>query len=159
MGNKYEIYIGILAIVSVCFTSLIIFVSCYIEQLRKHPGGLVICQYFSILIYDLHFVLSPLTGMYFLHSSINHKICDCISIVFILAYFLTWNYNTCLAIEVFIKFRRITNTSYSIRLKAYHLTSWIVAIILTALIGGFGSYGQTSYESCFVKKKKARAFY
>lgn len=159
MGNNYEFFIGILAIVSVCLTSLIIFVSCYIEQLRKHPGGLVICQYFSILIYDLHFVLTPLTGMYFLYSSINNEICDCISIVFILAYFLTWNYNTCLAIEVFIKFRKITNTSYSRRLKVYHLTSWIIAIILTVLIGYFKSFGRTSYESCFVKKDTAGHYF
>lgn len=72
--------------------------------------------------------------------------------MFILGYFLIWNYNTCLSVEVFIKIKKITNQSYSRRRKAYHLLSWASAALLTALIGVYQSYGRTSYDCCFVKK-------
>jgi hypothetical protein len=91
-------------------------------------------------------------GVYYSFRKINSVICDCLSIFFIQAYFLTWNFNTCLSIEVCLKVRKITNTSYSRRLKIYHLSSWITASILTGLIGGLQSFGATSYESCFIKK-------
>lgn len=57
-----------------------------------------------------------------------------------------------MSIEVFIKIKKITNQSYSRRRKAYHLLSWALAILLTALIGIYQSYGRTSYDCCFVKK-------
>jgi len=63
MGNNYESSIGILAVISVFLTTVLIFLGCYLKQLRKHPGGLVITEYFSVLLYNLHFCLIPSIGV------------------------------------------------------------------------------------------------
>ena len=67
-------------------------------------------------------------------------------------YFLSWNYSLCLAFEVFLKVKHITNTSYSLRVKAYHIFSLFFAVLFTLLILGIGSFGKSLYGTCFVKK-------
>ncbi|OMJ73206.1 hypothetical protein SteCoe_28151 [Stentor coeruleus] len=148
MAINYELGVAILGSISIIVTIIFVIISFLIDQLRKHPGKLVFYQCILQIIYDLHFVLVDSFYM-----KIPSSLCQYFGFVFTFCYFLAWNYNTCLALEIYFKLKETTNTSYKKRNKMYHIISWTVALALNSIIAVVKNFGPTSYGTCFVAKQ------
>lgn len=149
MFNLTSLCYEILAPISVVSELLLFYGFIRIKHLRKHPEIMIFWQCCSQIILDIHWF----TGIELFKAQLSDKMCQLLGAFCMYFYYLSWDYNLFLSIEIFLKILNPHNTGYKKRRIWYqaisHLTSLIVFIIL--MTGQ--NNGSSIMKTCFVQNK------
>ena len=123
----------------------------FIKGLRRPPGMLILMQTFLQIALDLNW---GVTGLYIdiLDETPSSPLCRTLGIATIYCYFVSWNYNICLVIELIIKLKDPMNGNYKNRSPIYHITSHLLGAAATIYGGIQGEAGESLVIHCFIKE-------
>ena len=155
MFNTYFIYLcEALALLSFVSSGFIVQYHFRTTHLRKPPGDLIMAICIIQMIYDFHWVtLLPIMSSYFIFSSMNvQNNCKYFGLVNIFCSFLSWNFITCFSIEILIKINNPLSTIYSLRMKIYYISSFLLTTTEIITVHLLGDFGLSNLATCSIKK-------
>ena len=148
MDNLSSLIYFIFSCVSQGFTIILIILHIWILKLRRHPGQFVLIQCLCQLIYDVHWLSAfhNITGF-----QIPEDMCQGFGMVENFFTNLGLMYTLALSLEIYIKFRDISNIAYYKRSIFYHMASFLVSGVIMAMIYLFGTFGESPLGTCGLK--------
>jgi hypothetical protein len=126
-----------------------------LNQFKHHPEILVFWQCFSQMIVDLHW----LTGITWVHHSLEGSGCLILGGVFLYFYYLGWDYTLWLSVEILLKLLNPQNTGYDKRRIFYHLLSHGSSLAVFITIAVSGTNGESVMKTCCVENGSAYEFF
>jgi hypothetical protein len=147
MDQIIQISYLILAPLSVLSEGLLIYFFWRVNQFKDHPEIMIFWQSLSQIIFDIHWV----TGVKSIKSSLSPFECCFLGALCIYFYFLSWDYNLCLSIEILLKILYPHQSDYKTRLIIYHLTSHLTSLIIFIILLTSKTNGDSVLSTCFVQ--------
>jgi hypothetical protein len=149
MINVTFLAYSILAPLSVVSESLILYSFIRLSQIKEHPEIIIFWETLAQLILDIHWF----TGIAPIKDFLGEKPCQFFGSFSMYFYFLSWDYNLLLSIEILLKILQPHKTGYSIRRIWYHCISHLTSFIVFLFCMLGDNNGNSIMKTCFVQEK------
>jgi hypothetical protein len=149
MLNLTELCYSILAPLSLLSQLLLIYSFFKLNQIKNHPEIMIFWQCISQIAIDVHW----LTGIEAIKSSLTDEVCLFLGSFSVYFYYLSWDYNLFISIEILLKVRNPHEESYKGRKFWYHFLAHLSssAVFITLMLSG--TNGKSLLNTCFIEKE------
>ena len=140
----------VLAPLSVFAGILLILLFATIQNLRRHPGWLILWQCIAQSILDLHWLSSSelLPHRFPSHSP---SLCLFIGVLSVYAFLLACNYTACLCYFILVHLRKPLKSQSSSRMWGVHAACHATAITAALAVLAAGDIGSSIMTTCFIR--------
>ena len=149
MINLTLLAYSVLAPISVVSEILMIYGFIRLNQIKQHPEIMIFWQCLSQFILDIHWF----TGISTVKENLGDRGCQFIGAFCVYFYFLSWDYNLLLSIEILLKITQPHKTNYSRRMVWYHVVAHLSSLVFFILIIIGSTNGTSVMKTCFIEGK------
>ena len=138
-----------LAPLSVVSEAFLLYAFIRLKQIKEHPEIMIFWQCLSQIILDIHWF----TGIQVINDNLTPIGCRFLGAFGVYFYFLSWDYNMLLSIEILLKILNPHQTGYKKRLIWYHCISHLTSAALFISIMVSDTNGNSIMKTCFVENR------